>query len=43
MIVGLGALTDSKAVVVEEVGVRSGGAVDAREPERDCFSINKAR
>ena len=34
---------DAKAVVAEEVGVRSCGTVHAREPKRDCFSISKAR
>ena len=42
VIVGLGAPTDAKAVVAEEVGLQSGGAVHAREPECDCFSIGKA-
>ena len=35
--------TDTKAVVAEEIGVWSGGVVHAREPERDCFLISKAR
>ena len=43
MTVGLGAPTDAKAVVAEEVGVRSGDVVHAREPEHDCFPISKAR
>ena len=43
MTMGLGASTDAKVVVAEEVGVRSGGAVHAKELECDCFSISKAR
>ena len=43
MTVGLGAPMDVKAVVAGEVGVQPGGVIHAREPERDCFSISKAR
>ena len=43
MIMELGAPIDAKALVAEEVGVRSGGAIHARVLEHDSFSISKAR
>lgn len=40
--VGSWASTTVEAMVVEVVGVRYGSYVQAREPERDYFLINKA-
>ena len=36
------ALVVAEVVVLEAAGGRLGGAVQARKPERDCFSISKA-